>query len=457
MVEHVLVGHVSVGSVLTGHVTLESVKEEPVILKAIQSLRGMNDLLPEQSPLWQYLEATVSGHLQAYGYREIRFPILESTELFKRSIGEVTDIVEKEMYTFLDRNDESLTLRPEGTAGCVRACNQNGLLFNQVQRLWYSGPMFRYERPQKGRLRQFHQLGAEVFGLEGPDIDAELLVMTDRLWRAMDIRDQVSLQLNSLGSPDSRAEYRRALIDYLAQYRNELDNDSQRRLDSNPLRILDSKVEQTQQILQNAPLLLDYLDEESHKHFETLCSLLDSLGVVYEINPRLVRGLDYYGKTVFEWVTTALGAQGTVCAGGRYDGLVEQLGGKPTPAIGFGMGEERLALLLDAAGAVPDSVARQIDVYLVGVGRVVAQALSIGDQIRQACPGLRVQSHCGGGSLKNQMKKADKSGAEIALILGEDELAAGQVTVKYLRRESEQQALHTDAVIDLLQREFAER
>ncbi|MBQ0799773.1 MAG: histidine--tRNA ligase [Porticoccaceae bacterium] len=425
------------------------------MLKAIQSLRGMNDLLPDQSPVWQYLESSVARHLQSYGYREIRFPILETTELFKRSIGEVTDIVEKEMYSFPDRHDESVTLRPEGTAGCVRACTQNGLLYNQIQRLWYCGPMFRYERPQKGRLRQFHQIGAEVFGLDGPDIDAEILVMTDRLWRELGIRDQVTLQLNSLGDSASRASYRAALLEYLEQHRDALDADSLRRLDSNPLRILDSKIEQTQVIVANAPVLLDYLDEESREHFDALCTLLDSMAVSYEINPRLVRGLDYYGKTVFEWVTDSLGAQGTICAGGRYDGLVEQLGGKPTPAIGFGMGEERLALLLDAAGAVPDSIARQLDVYLLAVGDVAAQALSLGEQLHQACGGLRIQRHCGGGSVKSQMKKADKSGAEIALILGEDEVAAGQVTVKYLRGQAEQQTLDVAAVIELLQREFA--
>ena len=415
----------------------------------------MNDLLPDQSPVWQYLESSVARHLQSYGYREIRFPILETTELFKRSIGEVTDIVEKEMYSFPDRHDESVSLRPEGTAGCVRACTQNGLLYNQIQRLWYCGPMFRYERPQKGRLRQFHQIGVEVFGLDGPDIDAEILVMTDRLWRELGIRDQVTLQLNSLGDSASRARYRAALLEYLEQHRDGLDADSLRRLDSNPLRILDSKVEQTQVIVENAPILTDYLDEESREHFDALCALLDSMGINYEINPRLVRGLDYYGKTVFEWVTESLGAQGTICAGGRYDGLVEQLGGKPTPAIGFGMGEERLALLLDAAGAVPDSIARQLDVYLLAVGDVATQALSLGEQLHQACGGLRIQSHCGGGSVKNQMKKADKSGAELALILGEDEVAAGQVTVKYLRRQAEQQTLDVAAVIELLQREFA--
>ncbi len=414
----------------------------------------MNDLLPEQSPLWQYLESTVARLVQGYGYREIRFPILESTELFRRSIGEVTDIVEKEMYTFGDRNDESITLRPEGTAGCVRACIENGLLYNQVQRLWYRGPMFRYERPQKGRLRQFHQIGVEVFGLNGPDIDAELLVMTDRLWRELGIREQVTLQLNSLGNSASRSKYRTELVSYLGQHRDRLDEDSIRRLESNPLRILDSKSEQTRIVVENAPTLLEYLDTDSRDHFEHLCKTLGQAGIPYKINPFLVRGLDYYGKTVFEWVTDKLGAQGTVCAGGRYDGLVEQLGGKPAPAVGFGIGVERLALLLDAAHVVPDSVARQLDVYVLAAGEIGSAALELSEKLRTACSGLRVQNHCGGGSFKSQMKKADKSGAKIALIVGEDEAKTGQVTVKYLRRKIEQQTLSVPAAIELLLREF---
>ena len=399
----------------------------------------MNDLLPEQSPNWQYLEAKIQALLQRYGYREIRFPLLESTELFKRSIGEVTDIVEKEMYTWPDRNGDSVTLRPEGTAGCVRASEQNGLLRNQVQRLWYSGPMFRYERPQKGRLRQFHQFGAEVFGLEGPDIDAELLVMTARLWAELGLSEHIELQINSLGSAAERARYRAALVDFLGAHKGQLDEDSQRRLDSHPLRILDSKNSQTQLLLDQAPSLPEFLDPESRQHFDHLRALLDSAGVAYTINPRLVRGLDYYGKTVFEWVTNSLGAQGTVCAGGRYDGLVEQLGGKPTPAVGFGMGQERLVLLLDAVGAVPDSVGRYLDAYLVVVGDVTEVALKCSEQIRSECLGLRLQNHCGGGSLKSQMKKADRSGAEVALIIGEDEAAVGRITVKYLREDMAQQ------------------
>lgn len=417
----------------------------------IQSLRGMNDLLPEQSPIWRYLENKVQNLLQGYGYQEIRFPLLESTELFKRSIGEVTDIVEKEMYTWLDRNGDSVTLRPEGTAGCVRASEQNGLLRNQVQRLWYSGPMFRYERPQKGRLRQFHQIGAEVFGLDGPDIDAEILIMTARLWRDLGIQDHLKLQLNTLGTASSRAEFRKALVSYLSGHKAVLDEDSQRRLATNPLRILDSKNSQTQALLDDAPRLQDYLDEDSQQHFDAVCASLDSVGVSYEINPRLVRGLDYYGKTVFEWVTDSLGAQGTVCAGGRYDGLVEQLGGKPTPAIGFGMGEERLVLLLDAAGVVPDSIGRHLDAYLVAAGDVAQAALNCSEEIRSSCPGIRLQNHCGGGSLKKQIKKADRSGAEILLIIGEDEAAVGAVTVKYLREQGEKNEQQTMPVSELIQ------
>lgn len=410
----------------------------------------MNDLLPEQSPNWQYLEGKIQSLLQSYGYREIRFPLLETTELFKRSIGEVTDIVEKEMYTWPDRNGDSVTLRPEGTAGCVRASEQNGLLRNQVQRLWYSGPMFRYERPQKGRLRQFHQFGAEVFGLEGPDIDAEMLVMTARLWADLGLSEHITLQINSLGSAENRGNYRDALVEFLSAHRAELDEDSQRRLDSNPLRILDSKSGQTQLLLDQAPSLQEFLDADSQEHFNRLRTLLDSAGVAYEVNPRLVRGLDYYGKTVFEWVTDSLGAQGAVCAGGRYDGLVEQLGGKPTPAIGFGMGEERLVLLLDAVGAVPDSVGRYLDAYLVAAESVSEAALTYSEQIRSQCQGLRLQNHCGGGSFKSQMKKADRSGAKVALIIGEDETVAEQITIKYLREDRPQQTLPVSEVVKLL-------
>ena len=416
----------------------------------MQSIRGMNDLLPEQSPTWRYVETVVNGLLARYGYREIRFPILEQTELFARAVGEVTDIVEKEMYTFEDRNGDLLSLRPEGTAGCVRACNQNGLLHNQTQKLWYSGPMFRHERPQKGRLRQFHQIGVEAFGLEGPDIDAELLLLTARLWQELKIEQSLSLQINSLGTSESRAAYREALVDYLKQRQADLDEDSQRRLESNPLRILDSKNTHTQSLLDQAPVLADFLDSDSKQHFQQLCDFLDRAGISYEINPRLVRGLDYYSKTVFEWVTDSLGAQGTVCAGGRYDGLVELLGGKPCAGVGFAIGMERLIMLLDELGTVPDSVAQQIDMYLVAVGDVAAPAMQLAEQLRDSFSGLRIEAHCGGGSFKSQMKKADKSGASLAVILGEDEVVTATVGVKFLREERPQEAVKQQGLVDFL-------
>ncbi len=416
----------------------------------IQSIRGMNDLLPEQSATWQYLERTVAELLASYSYGEIRFPILEQTELFKRAVGEVTDIVEKEMYSFDDRNGDSLSLRPEGTAGCVRACTENGLLHNQTQRLWYTGPMFPHERPQKGRLRQFHQVGVEAFGLTGPDIDAELLLITARLWKILKIDHAVTLQINSLGTSADRADYRAALVEYLNARRDQLDEDSQRRLETNPMRILDSKNPDTQALLNSAPSLEDFIDQESRDHFQQLCAMLDAANISYEVNPRLVRGLDYYGKTVFEWVTTNLGAQGTVCAGGRYDGLVEQLGGKPCPGVGFAMGVERLVLLLDELGAVPDSVDQAVDLYLMAVGNVEQQALVLAENLRSDCPNIRLECHCGGGSFKSQIKRADKSGARIALILGEDEVASGTVGVKYLREDRPQKTVAQSELSGLL-------
>jgi histidyl-tRNA synthetase len=426
-------------------------------MATIQSIRGMNDILPEQTPLWQYLERTVAGLLASYGYREIRFPILEQTELFRRSIGEVTDIVEKEMYTFADRNGDSLTLRPEGTACCVRACEQNGLLFNQSQRLWYTGPMFRHERPQKGRLRQFHQIGVEAFGMAGPDIDAELILLTARLWRRLGVIDALTLELNSIGSAQARATYRAALVDYLGQYRDQLDADSQRRLVTNPLRILDSKDENTRRLLDDAPRLQQYLDDESREHFTHLCAVLDAAGIAYCVNERLVRGLDYYGKTVFEWTTDRLGAQGTVCAGGRYDGLVEQLGGKPTPAVGFAMGVERLCLLLETLQVIPVDIAPQPHVYTVAAGAAAErEALLLGERLRSALPGLRLVTHCGGGGFKSQFKRADKSGATIALVLGDDEVAQRLVNVKWLRDDARpQQALPVDDLAAFLAGELA--
>jgi histidyl-tRNA synthetase len=420
-------------------------------LKKIQAIRGMNDLLPSESPYWQYVEGTLADLLQRYSYQEIRFPILESTELFKRSIGEVTDIVEKEMYTFDDRNGDSVTLRPEGTACCVRACEEHGLLYNQTQRLWYQGPMFRYERPQKGRYRQFHQIGVEVFGLQGPDIDAEILIMSARILRELGVSEHVTLEINSLGSSEERAAYRVELVAYLEKYRDQLDEDSKRRLGTNPLRILDSKDPNTQALLRDAPTLIDSLGFESQTHFGLLREYLEKAGVSYTVNTGLVRGLDYYGKTAFEWVTDQLGAQGTVCAGGRYDNLVEQLGGKPTPAVGFGIGLERLVLLLQAVGVMPEGIEQQVDVYLLAVGEVQREALQLAELVREQLPHLRVQMHCGGGSFKNQMKKADRSLADVALILGEDEVKQGTVVIKPLRTEQPQQSVALGEVIESLQ------
>ncbi|WP_230086217.1 histidine--tRNA ligase [Halomonas sp. 328] len=410
--------------------------------KKIQAIRGMNDLLPEQSPLWQYFEGKVRDLMRRYGYAEIRTPIVEQTALFARSIGEVTDIVEKEMYTFDDRNGDSLTLRPEGTASCVRAAMEHGLLHNQTQRLWYQGPMFRHERPQKGRYRQFHQVGVETFGFEGPDVDAELILLTARLWQELGLMEHVTLELNSLGSLDARAAYRDTLVAYFEEHRALLDEDSLRRLTSNPLRILDSKNPDMAAMLDAAPRLMDHLDAESREHFAALTAILDAAGIDYVINPRLVRGLDYYSRTVFEWTTTALGSQGTVCAGGRYDGLVEQLGGKPTPAVGFAMGIERLILLLETLELMPAEAQPGLDLYLLGMGEAASRAaLLLGEELRGALPRLRLQVHCGGGSFKSQIKKADKSGARLALLLGEDELAEGRVTVKFLREARDQQSL----------------
>ena len=420
--------------------------------KSLQAIRGMNDILPEQTPLWRYFEDSVARLLDGYGYRQMRMPIVEFTELFKRSIGEVTDIVEKEMYTFEDRNGDSLTLRPEGTAACVRAVLEHGLAGGgQTQKLWYIGPMFRHERPQKGRYRQFHQIGVEVFTIDGPDIDAELIVLTWRLWGLLGIRDSVTLELNSLGTSAARAVYREALVEYLSARADQLDEDSRRRLTSNPLRVLDSKNPETQALLADAPKMADYLDEESRIHFEGLKARLDAASVPYVINPKLVRGLDYYSKTVFEWVTDQLGAQGTVCAGGRYDGLVEQMGGKPTPGVGFAMGIERLVLLLETLGKVPAEIARQVDVYLCAFGEPAElAALALAEGLRDQLPRLRLQVNAGAGSFKSQLKKADKSGALFALVLGEDELAQQVVGCKPLRDQGEQQSIAWSALAEHL-------
>ncbi|MFG9906627.1 histidine--tRNA ligase [Pseudomonas aeruginosa] len=416
--------------------------------KSLQAIRGMNDILPEQTPVWRYLERTFAGLLDGYGYSEIRLPILEFTELFARGIGEGTDVVDKEMYTFLDRNGESLTMRPEGTAGCVRAVLEHGLSGGgQVQKLWYTGPMFRYEKPQKGRYRQFHQIGVEVFNLPGPDIDAELIILTWRLWQKLGMADAVTLQLNTLGSSEARARYRGALVAYLQERFEQLDEDSQRRMTTNPLRILDSKVESTQALLVGAPTLHDYLDEESIAHFEGLKARLDAVGLRYEINQKLVRGLDYYCRTAFEWVTDKLGAQGTVCGGGRYDGLVSQFGGKPTPGVGFAMGVERLVLLLETLGVIPAELNRPADLYVCAFGEPAElAALTLAEQLRSAIPGIRLLVNAGAGSFKSQFKKADKSGARFALILGEDEVANRVVGFKPLRDEGEQQSIAWDAL-----------
>jgi histidyl-tRNA synthetase len=410
------------------------------VSQSIQAIRGMNDILPADVFLWQFVENTLQETLHSFGYQEIRVPIVEKTELFKRSIGEATDIVEKEMYTFLDRNNESLTLRPEGTASCVRAGIEHGLLYNQIQRLWYLGPYFRYERPQKGRYRQFFQCGAEVFGIESPDVDAELILLSATILERLGLKPYVTLQLNSLGSVEARANYRQELVNYFTQHADQLDEDSQRRLTSNPLRILDSKNPTMQELIANAPKLTNHLDEASALHFEKLKQYLTSLGIQYTVNPCLVRGLDYYTKTVFEWVTNELGAQGTVCAGGRYDGLVEQLGGKSTPALGFALGMERTILLLQQTH--PQLTAQTLDIYFITDNEAsFQQGLKLATEIRKHLPNIRMLQHCGGGNLKNQFKKADKSGARLALILGEQELATNTITIKFLRENIQQETI----------------
>lgn len=420
--------------------------------RILQNIKGMPDLLPADSALWQFVEQHVAKLLASYGYQEIRMPIVEYTDLFKRSIGEVTDIVEKEMYTFNDRHGDSITLRPEGTAGCVRACLQNGLLDNQAQqRLWYKGPMFRYENPQKGRLRQFHQLGVETFGVAGVEMDAELIILAWRLWQQLQLTDVIQLEINSIGSLAAREAYKKALVDYLSQYQDQLDEDSQRRLTTNPLRILDSKSAKTQAILDNAPALHDYLDEEAKTEFAALKQMLDTVGIAYKVNQRLVRGLDYYNKTVFEWVTDALGAQGTVCAGGRYDGLVQQLGGKnAVPAVGFAIGLERLCLLLEAVHQQKPQ--QLVDIYFVIAGdyNLYSKALQLAEQLRLALPNLQMITHTGSGSFKSQMKKADKCGARYALIMGSNELEQGVVVLKSLREETnqEQKIIASDELVE---------
>jgi len=420
-------------------------------MSKIQAIRGMNDILPGETPVWQYLEDTVQRVLQRYSYRELRFPVLEQTQLFKRSIGEVTDIVEKEMYSFDDRNGDNLSLRPEGTAGCVRAAEEHGLLYNQQQRLWYKGPMFRYERPQKGRYRQFHQIGVEAYGMAGPDIDAEVILLCARLWQELGLSTHVRLEINNIGTSADRKAYGAALVTYLRSHEAALDEDSRRRLGSNPLRILDSKVPSTQVILEDAPVLADFTSAETREHFDALQALLSAAGVAFTVNPRLVRGLDYYNNMVFEWITSALGAQGTVCAGGRYDGLVAQLGGRGTPAVGFAMGVERLVLLLQESGALPASLNQQLDLYIAVADGLGGQAMVLAETLRDRLPGLRVQLNCGGGKISNQLKRAFNIGATRALVLetGEDGLV--QARLRHLHDDSAPQLLRCDEVAEVLQ------
>ena len=421
--------------------------------KNIQAIRGMNDCSPTESPLWQWIEGQVRQILSSYGYSEVRMPIVESTPLFARAIGEVTDVVSKEMYTFWD-NDEQLTLRPEGTAGCVRAAIEHGWIYNNEQRLWYMGPMFRHERPQKGRYRQFHQAGVEVFGIATPEIDAELIILTARLWKALGIDQHVFLQLNSIGSLEARANYRSALVAFLENHQDLMSEEEKERLVKNPLRILDTKNQALQDVLDGAPKLLDYLDDESREHFAQLCGLLDAVGIQYEINPKLVRGLDYYNKTVFEWVTSALGAQGTVCGGGRYDGLVEQLGGHATSGVGFAMGLERLVLLVQEVNkSIP--VKSAVDIYVVyqGEGTTLA-AFQLAEKLRSELPHLSTMLHCSGGNFKKQFKRADKSGATLALVLGESEVQNNQVVVKHLLGAAEQQTIDVSNLIEHVKAQF---
>ncbi|MBN9226424.1 MULTISPECIES: histidine--tRNA ligase [Legionella] len=420
----------------------------------IQAIRGMNDVLPEVTALWRSIEQVFISVLSSYGYQEIRFPLIESTQLFKRTIGEVTDIVEKEMYTFNDLNGDSITLRPEGTAGCVRACLQNGLLHNQQQKLWYIGQMFRHERPQKGRYRQFNQLGVEVFGMPGAMAELELISMSRKFWDHLGFSDFVQLQVNTLGELAERQRYKEILVEYLTDHENQLDEDSKRRLTRNPLRILDSKNPEMQQLLANAPKLIDVLDEKSREHFQSFCDGLDALQVPYVVNPVLVRGLDYYGHTVFEWVTDKLGSQATVCAGGRYDILVEQLGGNPTPAVGFALGIERIYLLMETLNLLKKEKKKNA-LYIIAVNeQAVVRGLIISEMIRSTYPEIEVSVNTAGGSFKSQFKKADKSDARLALILGEDELANQQISIKDLRNEAEQITVDQNMINQVLKDYF---
>jgi histidyl-tRNA synthetase len=421
----------------------------------LQAIRGMNDVLPADIAVWQRLEQAARELFAAYGYQELRVPVVEYTPLFKRSIGELTDVVSKEMYSFEDRGGEHITLRPEATAGVVRAMIGNGLLHNQRQRVWTSGPMFRYEKPQKGRFRQFHQIDVEAFGYPGPDVDAEMIMMSARLWRMLGIQ-RLTLNINSLGTPESRRAYREKLKQYFAAHRELLDEDSLKRLDGNPMRILDSKNPALQSLIANAPLLTEHLDVESQAHFDALRRHLDGVGIAYVVNPRLVRGLDYYSRTVFEWITTELGAQDAVCSGGRYDGLVAQLGGESTPGIGWALGEERLVALMQLQGVA--GAPYSPDAVMVVVGEAAeAAALKLAEQLRDALPGLRLETQCGGGSFKSQLKRADKSGARFAVILGDNETQRRVAGLKSLRVEAPQEEVAWDALAQALGQRLSER
>lgn len=420
-------------------------------MSTIQSITGMPDILPLDTPLWQIFEEKWKALMYQYGYKEVRFPILEKTALFKRSIGEVTDIVEKEMFSFEDKGGEFITLRPEGTAGCVRLCLEHGLLHHQIQKLWYQGPMFRYERPQKGRYRQFHQVGVEALGLQGPDIEVEHILLMNRFWKLTGVSSAVVLQINTLGSVTSRQHYRAQLIEYFSKYVHDLDEDSQRRLQSNPLRILDSKNRALADLIHHAPKSYDALEIPCKEHFDEFQQRLNDAGIFYVVNPSIVRGLDYYNRTVYEWVSDKLGAQSAVCAGGRYDGLVSQLGGGETPATGFAMGIERLLLLWKALEVSNSYVPNTMDAYLISVGEKPEQeALNVAEKIRDACPNLRLMTHCGGGNFKQQFKKADKSGATLALVLGEQEWATQTIGIKFLREEKEQSVVALSEIANVM-------
>ena len=417
----------------------------------LQAIRGMSDTLPDQSLSWQYLESAFQRIVKRFGYREIRFPIIERTELFKRSIGEVTDIVEKEMYSFDDRNGDNVSLRPEGTAGCVRAANQHGLLYNQQQRLWYSGPMFRHERPQKGRYRQFHQFGVEAFGMAGPDIDAEILQLSASLWKELDLSEYLTLQINNIGNAEDRSRYGIALTEFLKSKAQQLDEDARNRIYTNPMRVLESKIPEVQQALQGCPKLQDFVSEASQEHYLALQGLLMRANIPFIENARLVRGLDYYNYCVYEWTTESLGAQGAVCGGGRYDGLVEMLGGKPTLAAGFAIGIERLILMLDSLGKIPKEVRKPIDVYVLVVGANLAeQALELVQRIRTEFPQLGVVSHCGGGKYNSQLKRAFNSGARLAVILEREDTGSNDLKNAKIRRLEDSKESETVEIANIL-------